>query len=138
MKRLLLVVPLLVLLLPGTARADNASQVAQALQSSPVYQAKGLDLVDVPGLQSALQGGDPPVYVAVLPAAAAATSDEAHSRAVAIGTALGNRDAVVLAITPNQHLGAAEGAGAAPRGVQSGADLQAVLAASRSGAFSKP
>ena len=58
MKRLLLVVPLLVLLLPGTARADNASQVAQALQNSPVYQAKGLDLVDVPGLQSARQDGD--------------------------------------------------------------------------------
>ena len=138
MKRLLLVVPLLVLLLPGTARADNASQVARALQSSPVYQAKGLDLVDVPGLQSALQGGDPPVYVAVLPAAAAASSDEAHSRAVAIGTALGNRDAVVLVITANKHLGAAEGDGAASRGVRSGADLQAVLAASRSGAFSKP
>ena len=137
MKRLLLLVPLLVLLVPGTARADSASQVAQALQSSPVYQAKGLDLVDVPALQSQLQGADPPVYVAVLTAAAAASADQAHSRAIEIGQALAQSDAVVLVITASRHLGAAEGNGAATRGVQSGADLQAVLSAARAGAFTK-
>lgn len=137
MKRLLLVLPLLVLLLPGTAHADSASQVAQALQGSPVYQAQGLDLVDVAGLQSALQGGDPPVYVAVLTAAAASTPDQAHARAIEIGKALGQSDAVVLVITASRKLGAAEGNGAASRGVQSGADLSAVLSSAKGKPFDK-
>ena len=137
MKRLLALSPLLLLALTGTAHADSATQVAQALQNSPVYQQQGLDLVDVAGLQSTLSGQDPPVYVAVLAAAAASSADQAHARATEIGKDLGQSDAVVLVITANKHLGAAEGPGAASRGVQSGADLQAVLAEAKGKPFDK-
>ena len=137
MKRLLVLLVMFLLALTGTAHADNASQVATALRSSPVYQAQGLDLVDVAGLQSTLQGSDPPVYVAVLTAAAASSATDAHARASEIGKDLGVSDAVVLVITASKHLGAAEGSGAASRGVQAGADLKAVLADASGKAFDK-
>jgi hypothetical protein len=116
MKRLLLAL-LVVLAVASPARAENAQQVAAALRSSPVYQSQGLDLVDVGALAAELEGTDPQVDVAVLPASAAATDAEARSRAVDIGRALGDSDAVVLVITANRHLGAGNGSAAAARGV---------------------
>jgi hypothetical protein len=126
MKRLLLS-GLLVLLAVTPARADNATQVAAALRSSPVYQAAGLDLVDVGKLTSKLSGTNPRVVVAVLGTAAAGSGAEAHQRAVDIGKALGESDAVVLVITASKHLGSAEGSGAAARGVDAKGALDAEL-----------
>ncbi|MCW2586660.1 MAG: hypothetical protein JWN55_2176, partial [Frankiales bacterium] len=120
MKRLLVLllpVLLLVLGLPGTASAENAAQVAAALRNGPVYQSPGVDLVDVTALSSQLSGTDPPVKVAVLPAAAAASSTQAAQLATTIVRDLGDRNAVVLVITANRHLGAAAGPDARGRGV---------------------
>lgn len=123
MKRLLLAV-LLVLLAASPARAESAAQVAAALRSSPVYQSAGLDLVDVGTLTSELAGGDPQVYVAVLPASAAASPADAQKRAVEIGDALAATGAVVLVITANRHFGSGQGTAAAARGVDAGEALK--------------
>ena len=139
MKRahLLVLTVLSMLALTGTAYAANADEVAKALRSSPVYQAPDVNLVDVGTVKSELEGSDPPVYLALLPASAAKTSGDAHNRATEIGKALGKNDAVVLVITKNQHLGAAEGNGAASRGVQAGAALKEQLANIGDAAFDK-
>ena len=137
MKRLLVLIALLLVALPGTAYAENASQVAAALRSSPVYQSRGLDLVDVAKLQSELNGSDPQVDVAVLVSGAASSGEQARQRAVEIGRALGDTNAVVLVITASKHLGAGAGNGAASRGVDANAALKAELADFSGKAFSK-
>ena len=53
----------------------------------------------------------------MLPASAAVSDAQARSRAIDIGRALGDSDAVVLVITANRHLGAGNGNAAADRGV---------------------
>lgn len=127
MKRLLLLVALLLVAVPGAARAENAEQVAAALRTSPVFQQGGVDLVDVAGLKAELDGTDPQIYLAVLSASAASSDVQARSRAVDIGKALGDSDAVVLVITENEHFGAGAGAAAADRGV----DARQALSAAR-------
>lgn len=136
MRRLLLAVVLL-LLGATPARADDAGEVALALRSSPVYQAQGLDLVEVASLSSELSGLSPRVVVAVLPASAAASAEQARARAVDIGRELGDPDAVVLVITANKHLGTSQGHAAATRGVDSGSALAAELPDLSSLDFSK-
>ena len=133
-RALLLALPLLLVAAP--ARAETADQVASALRNAPVYQAGGLDLVDVATLTSELSGTDPQVYVAVLPASAASSAAEADERATEIGRALGEGDAVVLVVTANRHLGAGEGSAAADRGVDADEALREELAQDR-GSFSK-
>ena len=127
MKRLLPLVLLLLLAVPGVAHAESADQVAAALRTSPVFQQAGVDLVDVAGLRTELDGTDPQVYLAVLSGAAAGSDVQARSRAVEIGRALGDSDAVVLVITENGHLGAGAGAAAVARGV----DARQALSAAR-------
>lgn len=134
MKRLLVLLVLVLLAVPGTARAEDASQVAAALRSSPVYQSPGLDLVDVAALTSELSGSNPKVDVAVLPAAAASTAGQARQLAIDIGKALGDTDAVVLVVTASQHLGAGAGSGAVSRGV----DAQTALAEELAGIKGQP
>jgi hypothetical protein len=114
----------LLVLLAVPAQAEDAAQVAAALRASAVYQAPGLDLVDAPTLVSELAATDPRVYVAVLPASAAATPADAKQRAVEIGDALGDTGAVVLVITANRHFGSAQGSAAVARGVDSGEALK--------------
>lgn len=118
MKRLVLAA-LVLLLAVSPARADDATQVAAALRSSPVYQAAGLDLVDVGPLTSELSNSDPQVYVAVLTASAASSGAQARERAIEIGKALDVSDSVVLVITANKYFGTGQGSGAAARGVNS-------------------
>ena len=132
-----LLATLVVPLAAGTARADNAGAVAQALRSSPVYQAKGLDRLDVATAQSAVQGTAPQVYVAVLEAGAASSANEAAARASDIGKALGTTDAVVLVITDSKHLGAATGKQARSRGVDGGAALSQELSSIKGKPFDK-
>ncbi|HUR13513.1 MAG TPA: hypothetical protein VM097_03350 [Mycobacteriales bacterium] len=127
MRRLLLPV-LLVLLAAAPARAENAEQVAAALRGAPVYQAPGLDLVEVGTLSSELADSDPRVYLAVLPASAAANAAQARQRAIDIGTVLDMSDSVVLVITANHHFGSGQGDGAAARGVDSGDALRKEVA----------
>src|SRR3954454_13592859 len=103
MRRWLPVLVLLLLAVPGTARADNASDVAKALQSANAYNAPGVDLLEVDELNSRLSGTDPRVVVAALPAAAASTSGQATQRAVQVRQALGDPSEVVLVITANRH-----------------------------------
>jgi hypothetical protein len=126
MRRLL---PVLLLLLLGAvpALADDAGKVALALRTSPVYQAPGLNLVDVAALSTELSGRTPRIVVAVLPAGVASSDDQAQSSAIDIGAALGDPDSVVLVITMNRHLGVGEGHAAAARHV----DARAALAAER-------
>ncbi|MCU1593701.1 MAG: hypothetical protein JWO12_1093 [Frankiales bacterium] len=133
MRRCLLVLLLLVLAVPGTARADDVGEVAAALQNAHAYQTPGVDLLDVSTLNSRLAGSDPPVVVAALPAAAASSKEQASQRAVQIRQALGNDAAVVLVVTANQHLGADAGPAAAARGVDARAALDAELAQTRGG-----
>jgi hypothetical protein len=137
MKRLLILLALVVLAVPGTARAESASQVAAALRSSPVYESPGLDLVDVATVTSVLNGTSPRVYVGVLPAAAATSDQQARQRAIEIGKALGNTNAVVLVITANQHFGVGEGNGAASMGVNAIAALTQERAAIKGRPFDK-
>jgi hypothetical protein len=111
------------------ARADDAAAAATALRSSPVYQAPGLDLVDVATLDQELAGRDPRVVLAVLPASAAGSDDEARSRAVAIGQLLADPGAVVLVVTADEHVGVAQGHAVAARHVDAGAALRAELTA---------
>ena len=66
MRRAVLLVPLFLLPFTGTAKAETAEQVAAALRTSPVFQSKGLDLVDVATLTAELQGSDPKLDLAVL------------------------------------------------------------------------
>lgn len=123
MKRLLVAL-VLVLLAAAPARADSPAQVAAALRSSPVYESAGLDLLDVAALTSELAGGDPQVYVAVLPASVAASPADAQKRAVEIGDALAASGGVVLVITENRHFGSGQGTAAAARGVDAGEALK--------------
>jgi hypothetical protein len=122
MRRLLLVVGLL-LLTAAPARAEDAAQVAAALHVSPVYQAPGLDLVDVASLTSELQDTDPQLYVAVLPASAGSTQTSAKDLAIEIGKALKESDDVVLVIAANGKFGTGHGDVAKARGVDSAAAL---------------
>jgi hypothetical protein len=122
---------------PGVALADNAGTVAGALHDRPVYQAPGLDLVDVGAVQDTLSGSQPKVYVAVLPANAASSKSQAQSRANDIGRALGESSAVVLVVTKSQHLGAAEGSNARSHGVDASTALSQTLSADGAGAFDK-
>jgi hypothetical protein len=126
MRRLL---PALLLLLIAAvpAHADDAGKIALALRTSPVYQAPGLNLVDVAALSTELSGRTPRIVVAVLPAGVASSDDQAQSIAIDIGAALGDPDAVVLVITMNRHLGVGQGHAAAARQV----DARAALAAER-------
>jgi hypothetical protein len=117
----------LVLLAAGPARAADAAEVAAALQVSPVYQAPGLDLVDVPTIASEVASTDPQVYVVVLPASAATTPAQAKDLAVAIGTALKRSNDVVLVITANGKFGTGQGDVAKAHGVDSAAALTAEL-----------
>ena len=133
----LLLAAFVLVLMPGTARAENAGTVAQALRSSPVYQAKGLDRIDVATAQGAVQGTAPQIYVAVLEAGAAASANEAAARASDIGKALGTTDAVVLVITDSRHLGAATGKDARSRGADGGAALTQELASIKGKPFDK-
>jgi hypothetical protein len=137
MKRLLVLLVLVVLAVPGTAHAESIAQVAAALRSSPVYQSPGLDVVDVAGLTSVLSGTDPQVDVAVLPAAAASSDQQARLRAIAIGKALADSNLVVLVITANQHFGVGEGNAAASRGVNASAALAQERAAIKGQPFNK-
>ncbi len=137
MKRALVILALLLLAVPGTARAESVSQVANALRSSPVFQEKGLDLVDVATLTSELEGSNPRLKLAVLAASAASSAQQADDRATEIGRALGDTDAVVLVITANGHLGAGAGKGAAGRGVDADAALAAELADTKGQSFNK-
>jgi len=122
---------------PGVALADNAGTVVGALHDRPVYQAPGLDLVDVGAVQDTLSGSQPKVYVAVLPANAASSKSQAQSRANDIGRALGESSAVVLVVTKSQHLGAAEGSNARSHGVDASTALSQTLSADGAGAFDK-
>jgi hypothetical protein len=126
MRRLLLALGLL-LLTAGPARAEDPALLAAALQTHPVYQAPGLDLVDVAALTTELDDSDPRVYVAVLAATAAATPAAARDLAVAVGKAMAADDGVVLVITGNGTFGTGHGDAAGARGVDSGAALTAEL-----------
>ncbi|MDP9183094.1 MAG: hypothetical protein M3P04_10015, partial [Actinomycetota bacterium] len=119
MKRVLLVALMLVLA-AAPARAEDATEVAAALRTSPVYQAAHLDLVDVATLTGELSATDPRVVVAVLDATAASSAEAARRRAVDISNALAEPETVVLVITANKHVGAAHGSRAGNRGVDSG------------------
>lgn len=128
MRRLL---PLVLLLLVGTAlpaRADDVTTAAMALRSSPVYEAPGLEVVDVDALRTALAGRDPRVLVAVLPASSAGSDSDAQARAVEIGRLVDDPGSVVLVITANQHVGTGYGHAAALRGVDSRAALRSEVA----------
>ncbi len=122
-----------VTLAPGIAYAENAAQVASALRTSPVYQANGLNLIDVPSVTSEVSGTNPQVYVAVLAAGAASTAQEADDLATEIGRALGVSNAVVLVVTASKHLGAGEGSAAAAQGVSADSALADELATDRGG-----
>ncbi len=138
MRRLLL--PFLALLLVGTAtaaRADDVSDAATALRRGPVYEAPGLDVVDVATLRSELAGREPRVLVAVLPASAADSDAAARQRAIEIGTRVGDPESVVLVITANQRVGTALGHAAAERGVDAQAALRAELASAGLQGFTK-
>lgn len=136
MKRLVLAV-LLLLLAASPARADDASQVAAALRSTPIYQASGLDLVDVATLTAELSGSDPRVVVAVLEASAASSAEQAHQRAIDIGRSLAQSDTVVLVVTANKHVGSAQGSGAAARGADAKEALESELEDFRDKPFDK-
>jgi hypothetical protein len=136
MKRLLVAL-LLLLLAASPARADSVEQVATALRSSPVYQASGLDLVDVGALTAELSGTSPRVVVAVLDASAASSKEQAEERANQIGGALGQAGTVVLVVTANRHLGASQGPVARAHGVDAGAALRAEAAETRGQPFDK-
>lgn len=125
MKRLFALVAVLVLATAGPVHAESSAQVAEALRISPVYQSAGLDLVDVAVLNGELSGRSPAVKVAILEGAAASSDRQARDRAVEIGTALGDTNAVVLVITANRHLGAGAGKGAFGRGVRAPEALEA-------------
>jgi hypothetical protein len=120
--------PLLILLLlvgtAGAARADDVSDAAMALRTSPVFQAAGLDLVDAAVLRSELSGRDPRVLVAVLPASAAASDSDARARAIDIGRLVNDSGSVVLVITADEHFGVGEGHTAVLRGVDARAALR--------------
>ena len=126
MRRALLALVLL-LLAAGPARAEDAQQVADALRASPVYQAPGLDLLDVPTLTSELEDSSPQLYVAALPAAAASTPEQAKDLAIAVGKALAETDDVVLVITAGGKVGAGQGAVAKAHGVDAAAALSEEL-----------
>jgi hypothetical protein len=136
MRRVLLAL-LLLLLAASPARAESATEVAAALRTSPVYQAAGLDLVDVGTLTSELSGTSPRVVVAVLDASAADSADQATERARQIGDALGQGGSVVLVVTANRHLGAAQGPLATAHGVNAGAALEAEAQGTRGKPFDK-
>ncbi|MCU1588628.1 MAG: hypothetical protein JWN31_2121 [Frankiales bacterium] len=140
MKRLLLLVPLTAVLLPalaGVARAEGVQDVVAGLRSNPIYQTKGADLLDSGALQSTMSGSHPKLYVAVLPANAAASAADAHTRAVEIGSALGDTNGVVLVITLSKHLGTAEGNGASNQGVDASRALADQLSAHKGQPFDK-
>ena len=115
MRRVLVAVVLILLAVP--ARADEAQQIAAALLTAPVYQAPGVDLLDVAALTPELTGTDPKVYVAALPATAATTPGQAKDLAIAIGKALAASDGVVLVITANGRFGTGQGDVARAHGV---------------------
>jgi hypothetical protein len=128
MKRLLLAA-LFVVVAAAPARADSASQVAEALRSSNVYQTAGLDLVDVGTLMSELSDSDPRVVVAVLDGTVASNTVQARQQAIDIGSALGDSNSVVLVITANRQFGVGQGSQAVARGVKATRALDKELAA---------
>ena len=130
MRRGLVAAALLLLAVP--ARADQAQQIAAALRTSPVYEAPGLDLVDVAALTSELTGTDPKVYVAVLPASAATTPGQAKDLAIAVGQALAESDDVVRVVTANGRFGAGQGDVARAHGVDTVKALEEELTTLRS------
>jgi hypothetical protein len=118
MRRLLLALGVL-LVAAVPAQAEDPAELATALRAAPVYQAPGLDLVDVATLTSELADTNPRLYVAVLPATAASAPAQAKELAVAIGTALAESDDVVLVITANGKFGTGQGDVAKAHGVDS-------------------
>ncbi len=129
---LIALTPLLLLGTAGPALADTGAAAA-ALRSSQLYEDPSLDLVDKAALTQELQGSQPKVYVAVLPASDASSAADARADALTIGKALGVSDDVVLVITANKHLGVGEGNAASQQGV----NAAAALAATPHGSFDK-
>lgn len=113
------------LLLGLPAVATDPGTVADALRSSSVYQAPGVDLADPAALAEVLDGSDPQVDVAVLPAGDAATDAQARARAEAVLQALDDPEVVVLVLAEGGRLGVAAGSGARTRGVGAQAALDA-------------
>jgi hypothetical protein len=136
MKRLVVLLALLGVLSPmGTAHAENAQDVAKALETTRVYESPGVDLLDEGTLESELTGTRPKVYVAALPARAASSDAQARGRAIDIGRAIGDAGAVVLVITAGKHYGYGVGGTASAKGVNAASALKAERAETR--AFDK-
>lgn len=135
MKRLIALV-LLLLCLPGVARAENASDVAAGLRNAAVYESPGIDLIDQDALSGTLSDNSPQLFVAALPADAATTALKADQLAESIGKALGNASAVILVITVGGRIGAEEGRAARSQGFDADRALADQLKQPR-GAFTK-
>ncbi len=106
---------LAVLVLPGTARATTTGEVAQALLGNPVYvDPKATVQVDADRLRKEISGASRPVYVAVLPAAAASANGGPAGLTSAIGQGLG--DTAILFTVSGTTLsgGAGRNSGLAP------------------------
>lgn len=125
------------LLLPGTALAADAGSVAAALRRDPVYvDAKATASVDRSRLEQAVRAAGGPVYVAVLPQAAADNSGGQAAVTAAIGEQL-SPSAVLFTVTgstvygdegPGSGLG--QGQAASIAAANAGGDLTDGLVAS--------
>ncbi len=105
------------LLLAGTASAANTGDVARALLSNPVYvDPQATARVDEGRLRSEISSARRPIYVAVLPAAAASANGGPSQLTVAIGRQLG-ADAILFTVSGTTLAGGAGGSS----GLSSGA-----------------
>ena len=105
------------LLMPSAASAANTGDVARALLSNPVYvDAQATSRVDEGRLRSEISSARRPIYVAVLPAAAASANGGPSQLTVAIGRQLG-ADAILFTVSGTTLAGGAGGSS----GLSSGA-----------------
>ncbi|HEU0103046.1 MAG TPA: hypothetical protein VFR07_12085 [Mycobacteriales bacterium] len=103
------------LLLPGTARATTVNDVARALLQDPVYvDPQATARVDAGRLRSRIADSSRPIFVAVLPAAAAANTGGASGITTAIGRQLGD-NAILFTVSGSTLAGGAgSGSGLEP------------------------
>lgn len=120
MRRLLLLTVLAVLAVPGIAHAATVNDVVADLRRDKVYvdPASGAEL-DEDRIRNAI--GTNPIYVASLPARAAAAQQRGLPELVVrIGQGLGNSQAAVLVLTDDSRFQADEGGAASSRGINAG------------------
>jgi hypothetical protein len=107
--------------------AGSVEGVVRELLRDPVFVDPGAPVeVDRAGLQSAVAGAAVPLYVAVLPQAAADNNGGIADLVVAIGDGIGDSDAVVLVVT-ERFVRADSGPGAADRGIAAGKAVEQAL-----------